>query len=375
MLVRVLIVEDDRDIRELIQATLEPDFECLLASNGMEAWQLALEGEPDLIISDILMPVMDGHEFVRRLRKDPAFNTVPVIFLSALGSRDHIRKGYELGATLYLTKPIEPERLLRNIRLFVEDHSLRPVKKSRTVSQLHQALVHSAKPSAPPAESALKEGSKADSGGAPKAPKGKKKKGKKKRVVKPDSPVAREIRERGSAPSRARILVVEDDLDASEMIKTSLDEDYEILTASDGLEAMERAARYKPDLFIVDGMLPKMTGYQLVGVLRRNAVFHMTPLIFISGKATVRDKQYVERLGVRHFMAKPFEVEELQSLVGKIVAQPGFQIHSERISHKQMMLETLRDFDAGRSVSSRMGGVAGPGPGRSRRKKKEPPKR
>ena len=68
---------------------------------------------------------------------------------------------------------------------------------------------------------------------------------------------------------------------------------------------LQRAVRYKPDLFIIDGMLPKMTGYQLVAMLKKNRTLLNAPIIFISGRASARDKQYVTKLGVQHFLAKP----------------------------------------------------------------------
>src|SRR5436853_3478281 len=140
--VRVLLVEDDPDILNLLQTALEPTFECLKAANGLEAVQMALAGEPDLIVSDIMMPAMDGHELIQRLRKDPVFSNIPVIFLSALGSPDHIRKGYNLGAALYLTKPIDPARFRRNVELFISDHGIQSRMKTRNASVVEETFSH-----------------------------------------------------------------------------------------------------------------------------------------------------------------------------------------------------------------------------------------
>ena len=75
------------------------------------------------------MPVVDGYEFITRLRKEERYNELPVVFLSALGTRDQIRKGYDLGAALYLSKPIDPTRFKRNIELFIDDHGIKARKK------------------------------------------------------------------------------------------------------------------------------------------------------------------------------------------------------------------------------------------------------
>ena len=152
---------------------------------------------------------------------------------------------------------------------------------------------------------------------------------------------------------RIRILLVEDDSDAASMITTGIEKEpgFEIVRAADGIEAIELAVRYNPDIFVVDGMLPKMTGYQLVTMLRKNRVFGEAPIVFISGKATPRDRQYAERLGINHFLPKPFEASALLEVINAVAQTPGFKIHEDRVSSKQLELEKLRDFDAHRMDS------------------------
>ncbi len=331
--IRVLIVEDDEDIGDLLQATLSPPHECLRAANGLEALQLVEFGEPDVILADIMMPVMDGFEFVKRLRADRQRGATPVIFLSALSAKDQIRKGYDLGATLYLTKPIDPPRLMRNLELFIKDHHVADAPKARTLEEIHRALTRDpargraeATPTARPPVVG---------------------------VVQPDPATPSELRRQPGRRAKPRLLIVEDDPDSAEMILLGLQNDYEVVSAFDGMEAIERAARYKPDLFIVDGMLPKMTGYQLVGMLKRNRVFRDHPVIFISGKATVRDKQYVEKLGVRRFLPKPFDIAHLREVIAEIVAEPGFRIEPDRVNFAQIQMETIRDFETHRAETAR----------------------
>jgi DNA-binding response OmpR family regulator len=327
--IRILLIEDDPDISDLLQAALEPTFECLRATNGLEGLQMALSGQPDLIISDIMMPIMDGYEFIRRIRKEPQFANTPVIFLSALGTREKIRAGYELGAALYLTKPVDPVRMRRNVELFIEDHGVAPSHKLRSVKEIQTTFSQVNEEVAPTAP-----GVAAPAPPAPAPPKP--------AAASPTSP------KKETPPRRTRLMIVEDDHESIELLRTEFTRDYEVVQAFDGIEAIERAVKYEPDVFIIDGMLPKMTGYQLVTMLRRNKVFHERPIIMVSAKTSNRDRQYIEKLGVRYFLPKPFDLADLRKILKEIVEAPGFQIAEKRVSDKQMNLETLRDFETRR---------------------------
>lgn len=321
--IRILLIEDDPDISDLLQAALEPTYECLRATNGLEGFQLALAGEPDLIISDIMMPIMDGYEFIRRLRKEPRFAATPVIFLSALGTREKIRAGYELGAALYLTKPIDPVRMRRNVELFIEDHGVTPAPKSRTVKEVQESLLNpEPAPSAPQAEVESPAPAQAAPAGNPAPASG--------------------------AATKPRVMVVEDERDLVETLRHAMQERYEFTQAFDGIEAIERAVRFEPDVFVIDGMLPKMTGYQLVTMLKKNRVFADRPIIMVSAKATNRDRQYIEKLGVKYFLAKPFEVDELLKTLARVTEDPDFKVADKKVKERQMALETLRDFESHR---------------------------
>jgi len=109
---RVLIVEDDESIVRLARHALTArGFDVDVASNGEVGLARARAIKPDVIVSDIMMPKVDGLEFVTTLRADPAFALVPVIFLTALSSTQDRLKGFRLGADDYLPKPFHIEEL------------------------------------------------------------------------------------------------------------------------------------------------------------------------------------------------------------------------------------------------------------------------
>ncbi len=140
----VLIVEDMTAIREGICDILElEDYQTLQAANGREALAVMEQSAPDLIISDIMMPVMDGYAFYEEVRQRDEWLAIPFIFLTAKDQRTDIRRGRRLGADDYLTKPFDREDLLiaveAKLRRAVEFQ--RPVQDK--VEQLETQLVRS----------------------------------------------------------------------------------------------------------------------------------------------------------------------------------------------------------------------------------------
>ena len=113
----LLIVEDDvhllEGLKELLEFANAPyDFTVLTAENGREGLDVLERRQPDLIISDVMMPIMDGYEFLREVRKNPAWLQIPFIFLTARGERQDIHRGRRSGAEEYITKPYDIDELL-----------------------------------------------------------------------------------------------------------------------------------------------------------------------------------------------------------------------------------------------------------------------
>lgn len=113
---KVLFIEDDTVVRENTAELLElADYEVITASNGKSGVAIAKQEKPDIVICDIMMPEMDGYGVLGELSKDPQTQHIPFIFLSAKTEHKDIRKGMDLGADDYLTKPFEEEELISAI--------------------------------------------------------------------------------------------------------------------------------------------------------------------------------------------------------------------------------------------------------------------
>ncbi|NJL97359.1 MAG: response regulator transcription factor [Synechococcaceae cyanobacterium SM2_3_2] len=118
---RILLVDDEPGLREAVQAYLEDSgFEVVAAVNGQQAFQLLSTAQPDLVISDIMMPGMDGYQFLAQLRQLDAYSHLPVVFLTAKGMTADRIQGYRAGADVYLPKPFDPEELVAIVENLLE---------------------------------------------------------------------------------------------------------------------------------------------------------------------------------------------------------------------------------------------------------------
>ena len=119
---KVLLVEDEEDIRKVAQISLQfrGGWEVALATNGEECLAKVAVDRPDLILLDCMMPKLDGYETCRRLKQDPALRNIPVIFLTAKAQESEVRKGLALGAVGYLIKPFNPMSLAGEIKQILE---------------------------------------------------------------------------------------------------------------------------------------------------------------------------------------------------------------------------------------------------------------
>jgi CheY-like chemotaxis protein len=121
MAARILVVDDDPTILRLVRLNLEVEgYDVLEATNGREALEAVKAHAPDLVVCDVMMPVMDGLEVVSRLRRDDATATLPIVMLSAKAQDADIRHGRSAGADEYVTKPFDPQELLDAIGRLLE---------------------------------------------------------------------------------------------------------------------------------------------------------------------------------------------------------------------------------------------------------------
>jgi ammonium transporter, Amt family len=218
----VLVIDDDPDSRELIRRTLGREgIPVMLASNGIEGLALARATRPAAITLDVMMPEMDGWSVLAALKADAELRDVPVIMTTMVDDR---QRGFALGATDYLLKPVDRDNLLKVVNAHL------------------------------PAPS-----------------------------------------------SDSHILVVEDDPNTREMLRRILErEGWQVAEAENGESALGRVAERRPDLILLDLMMPKMDGFEVIGALRSTALWRGIPIIVL----TAMDLSPTDRLRLNGYVEK-----------------------------------------------------------------------
>src|SRR6186713_2302564 len=114
----ILVIDDNKDIRENTAEILDlAGYETNTAENGKKGVETAIKEKPDLIVCDIMMPELDGYGVLHLLKKNPETEHIPFIFLTAKAERSDFRKGMEMGADDYITKPFEDIELLNAVEV------------------------------------------------------------------------------------------------------------------------------------------------------------------------------------------------------------------------------------------------------------------
>jgi two-component system, cell cycle response regulator DivK len=129
---RVLLVDDYPDAREMYAEYLDfSGFEVIEASNGMEALQRAADAQPDIVLMDLSLPVMDGWEATRRLKADKRTEHIPVVALTGHALAGISEGAKRAGCDAFVTKPCLPEDLVKEIRKVLDQHAASAAKKGR----------------------------------------------------------------------------------------------------------------------------------------------------------------------------------------------------------------------------------------------------
>jgi putative two-component system response regulator len=111
----VLIVDDTPANIHVIKSILEVGYKIKAATSGEKALQIVGKAPPDLILLDVMMPEMDGYEVCQRLKADASTSDIPVVFVTGHADDEEQAKGMALGAVAYVTKPVDPEKLLEHV--------------------------------------------------------------------------------------------------------------------------------------------------------------------------------------------------------------------------------------------------------------------
>ena len=141
---KILLIEDNKDMRENTAEILELfKYKVFTAKNGKEGVEIAKKEKPDLIICDIMMPVLDGYGVLRMLSKNTETASIPFIFLTAKAERSDFRKGMEMGADDYVTKPFDDVELLNAVEIRLKKAEVMKKEFSKNMVGLNEFITSS----------------------------------------------------------------------------------------------------------------------------------------------------------------------------------------------------------------------------------------
>ncbi|MBU7033227.1 MAG: response regulator [Theionarchaea archaeon] len=261
---KILYVEDDPKSRLVIKKVLE-NTGCQVydAENGKEGVKLAEEMKPDIILMDIMLPVMDGLEATRQIRKIEAISKTPIIALTAKAMVTDKEQILSAGCDEYIPKPIDIPHFLETLSQYLD---------------INLSL------SSP-------------------------------------YPLPKSSRSPASSPPSKSVLIVDDLPQTLTMLEKILTaEGYKIFSASNGLCALDVLKHHDVDLIISDILMPEMDGYRLCFEVRKNAKFNTIPFIFYSSHySNAAEVEFGKRLGANGYLVRPLEISNLLKIIGDVL--------------------------------------------------------
>jgi CheY-like chemotaxis protein len=325
---KILVIEDEPDQNKLIKLRLEArGFVVLSVGKARDALEISVREKPDLILMDMILPDMHGLDATIKLKKNPATRSIPVIGLSAVGSPDFIKACLQEGIAAYIRKPYDPRELFKIIEKFVRvDEQLKPEKSGPAAGAQKE---EKGKPS--PAERHVE-----DTFLSP--PRPLRQPGKhphKKRSVDEllrgaladfDLPLEEENSPQSAAAAKNRpgaktVLVIDDDTSFSRVVSTHLaGHGYDVDLALDGISGLKQAFQKRPDLILLNLILPAGGGETVLANLRKSPESGHVPIFIMSSLLSPKKLEEKARaLGAQGFISKPIDPEDLLYIIESII--------------------------------------------------------
>lgn len=301
---RILCIDDDPDILFILEASLGIQHEVITAHDGMEAISMLDACDADFIICDVRMPEMDGFQTVQAIRSHPDYAQTPVFFLTAETDKEMAKRGYAAGGNLYLTKPFDPMRLMKNIEYFLKENAQKPRPKrlaAEMVAQAKKSPQAAVPASAPP---------KVAPAGQPKP----------------------------------RVIIICANPTQLDHLHGALSHTFESIPCADPLESLQRLFRYEPDMLVINPIMPKISGWGLAQMIRRTPRLNPVPIILVDGRTQQIEPNLVATITKQPLLPASSTPAEIIAAVTRATNTPGFVVHEKKVSIADLVSEeeTLR---------------------------------
>ena len=267
---KILLIEDDTFISEMVVKKLkEAGLAVSLAIDAETGMAKVQEDKPDLILLDIVLPGMDGYEFLEKIKADKKLSSLPVLILSNLGQKDEIERGLALGAKDFLVKAaFDPREVLEKVTAF-----LGATPKQAIAIQAHDAQ--------------------------------------------------QVATSKSTNPNGSHVLVIEDDKFLRELLlEKLLSRGIRVIGAVDGKEAFTSLESSKPALIVLDIILPDINGFEILAKIRADKNTHAIPVLILSNLYQKEDMDRAGTLGISGSMIKSnFSLGEIATKIESILAE------------------------------------------------------
>ncbi len=296
----ILVIDDEEDIRALLSTALGLRHDVETAEHGMDALGMIDRVDPDLVISDINMPVMNGLETIEAIRRHPRYGDIPVFFLTAETDTNLPRKTYDLGGNLYLRKPLDPIRLLNLIDRFVAEVQLTP-RPPRKAGDPTDAGAPSAKAGAGPAQA------------------------------------------RPGRSDKVRILTIDYDAANTKLLKAHLEENgppgCETLWTEDLRTGLGNLNRWEPDVVFYNPRNPGMDGIafaQNLKIKKLNAGFE---LAFVGREFFEADAEYSQKRFGRNVINITLGDREVRKSLVNVIEDARTHVRQKSLTLDRLLAE------------------------------------
>jgi len=242
---KILTVDDSKAVRMVVRKTFK-DFDCEIieASNGVEGLATAGREDPDIILLDVTMPVMDGVEMLTKLKTDPKTKGIPVIMLTAEAGRDNVLRIAKIGIRDYIVKPFQDKTLVDKVDRIID---LRPKgEKEQKRKSIHDAC---------------------------------------------------EI-----------MIVEDNELNMKLFNDLLATQGYNRILTRDGLNALDLAREHRPDLILMDIQLPEVSGLEVTKWIKDDDEISQIPIVAVTAFAMKGDEERIRSGGCEAYISKPISV-------------------------------------------------------------------
>ncbi|HBF33517.1 TPA: hypothetical protein DDW35_03020 [Candidatus Sumerlaeota bacterium] len=305
---RILCIDDEPDILEILSFALGIKHEVVLAHDGLEAIGLLDFCDADFILCDVRMPKMDGFQTVESIRRHPDYLSVPVFFLTAETGAEMAKRGFAAGGNLYLNKPFDPARVLKNIEFFLQEHGKQPRQKRYSVDEVNSYAENGITP--PPAKATV--------------------------------PTPSFFAVPHPETSKPRVIVVCQEANQLNRFHLALEKEFECVACADPVASLQRLFSYEPDVLVINPAIPKLSGWGLVQMIRQNAQLKNLPIILVQDAQKPFDIRFVPSITDEKPLVPSATGSDVVQAVQRVINKPGFRIRSKHFTLSDLADEEKR---------------------------------